>query len=134
LSFPMDVGSEDSIKKVKSELDNLGVTVKYLINNAGIYFIHPVSEMTGEMLDKIMKVNTYVKNSKYQVPLRKFIDKAINNVGKTVEPGEVAAIVKKALAASNPKRVYNINRNKTITFMSLLPQRTVDYLIRKIFR
>ncbi len=59
IGLKMDVSSEESIKKVKRQLDDLGITVRYIVNNAGIFMFQPVSEMTEKMLDKILKINTY---------------------------------------------------------------------------
>lgn len=216
IGLKMDVSSEKSIVKVKKQLDELGITVSYIINNAGIFMFQPVSEMTEKMLDKILKVNIYgpvltisvfmehlvktrgrviqisshsvkfptlfqpypaskialeafstsirqelgllginlvlirsgaiktdlikeldspevpAESSKYNNHLKKFIKRAQKDVGKSVEPAKVAILVKKALTESRPKNVYQINRNKTIMMMSYLPQRWIDFLIRKM--
>lgn len=56
---PMDVSSEDSIRAVRQMLSERGIRIKYLINNAGTHAFFPLTESTGELLDKIMRVNVY---------------------------------------------------------------------------
>lgn len=58
-SYQMDVSSEDSIKKVKYQLEKHDILVKYLVNNAGVNSFFPISESTENLLDKILKVNFY---------------------------------------------------------------------------
>lgn len=214
----MDAGDGNSIKNVKNRLDKQGISVKYIINNAGIFMFRPVSEMTEELLDKILKVNTYgpvltisvfldhliktrgrviqissdsvrlstlfqpypaskialealstsmrqelgllgidlilirsgaiktnlineinshevpVGKSKYTKFLKKFIERAQKDVGKTVEPEKVAMLVKKALMESRPRNIYQINRNKTISMISSLPQKWIDLLLQKMVK
>ena len=79
--FPMDVSSENSIKKVREQLNKLNISVKYLINCAGISIFHPVSESTEELLDKTMKVNTYGPILTVSV----FLDDLIKNRGRVVQ-------------------------------------------------
>ncbi len=59
IPFVMDATSDESIAKVHSELRKRRINVKYIINNAGIFMFHPVSEMTQELLDKSLKVNAF---------------------------------------------------------------------------
>jgi short-subunit dehydrogenase len=215
LGFRMDAGSEESIKNVKNQLGGQGISVKYIINNAGIFMFQPVSEITGELLDKILKVNTYapvltvsvflddliktggrviqisshgvnfptlfqpypaskialealsvsmrqelglvgvdlvlirsgaintpllndvnipdtvIEKSRYAKYLKKFIGIAQKDIGKTVEAEAVANIVRRALTAGKPRRIYKINPNRTITLMSSFPQWLIDILIRR---
>ncbi len=211
----MDAGSGESIGKVHNHLSKLKIAVKYIINNAGIYMLRPVSEMTENLLDKILKVNTYssvltvseflddliktqgrviqisshgvkfptlfqpypaskialeafsvsmrqelaifgidlvmirsgaintslikdvnipdseVEQSRYAKYLKKFISIAQKDVGKTIEPEDVAKVVRKAVTSAKPKRIYKINSNKTITLISSFPQGVAEVLIRK---
>ena len=55
----MDVSSEKSIGTLKDNIQSQGISVKYIINNAGIARFFPVSESNESLLDKILKVNTY---------------------------------------------------------------------------
>jgi short-subunit dehydrogenase len=215
LGFRMDAGSEESIENVKNQLSGQGISIKYIINNAGIFMFQPVSEITEELLDKILKVNTYapvltvsvflddliktggrviqisshgvnfptlfqpypaskialealsvsmrqelglvgvdlvlirsgaintpllndvnipdtvIEKSRYAEYLKKFIGIAQKDIGKTVEAEAVANIVRRALTAGKPRRIYKINPNRTITLMSSFPQWLIDILIRR---
>lgn len=58
-NYQLDVSSEEDIKLLKAKLEKDNISVKYLINNAGIFNYFPISEATEELLDSIVKVNTY---------------------------------------------------------------------------
>ena len=79
--IPMDAGSEDSIKKVREHLYGMGISVKYLINCAGVSVFHPVSESTEQLLDKTLKVNLYGPVLTVSV----FLDDLIKNRGRVVQ-------------------------------------------------
>jgi len=218
LSFVMDVTSENSIRNVKRELEKKGIVVKYLINNAGIFIFHPVTEMSEENINKIFRVNALsavltvnnflndivetkgrvvqisscsvklptmfqsypaskialealsvsmrqelsllgvklillrsgaintdlIKNmgdihvpaekSRYGRFYLKFMEKAAEDVGKREDPDKVAGMVKKALTEKRPKNIYTINRNNTISFFSLFPEKIKEYLLRRAVR
>ena len=213
--FPMDVSSENSIKKVREQLNELNISVKYLINCAGVSIFHPVSESTEELLDKTLKVNTYgpiltvsvflddliknkgrviqissvsvklptlfqpypnskialeafstsmrqelglfgvelilirpgaintnlvaemksisnpIENSKYDKYFKIFTKMAQANVGKMVEPTQVAQLVKKALTVKKPRQIYSINKNAKISLLTIFPKKWRDLLIGK---
>ena len=213
LGFKMDVRFEQSIIAVRDKLKNENISIKYLINCAGISLFHPVSESTEELLDKTLKVNTYgpiltvsiflddliknkgrviqissvsvklptlfqpypnskitleafstsmrqelalmgvdlilirpgaintnitsdmksivnpIEHSKYASYFDTFTKMAFSGIGKMVEPTQVAELVKKALTAKKPKKVYSINSNAKITLFTLFPQKWRDSLI-----
>lgn len=213
IGLKMDVGSEESIKNVHTKLQEMGITVKYLINCAGVAIFHPVSEATEKLLDKTLKVNTYgpiltvsvflndlarnkgrviqissvsvklptlfqpypnskmaleafstsmrqelnllgidlvlirpgaintdltsgmksitnpVENSKFDMYFKTFIKMANADVGKMVEPAQVAQLVKKVIEVKKPKQIYSINKNAKITLLTIFPQKWRDLLI-----
>lgn len=86
VGLQMDVGSERSIRKVYNDLQEKGITVKYLINNAGVSFFHPVSESTEELLDKTLRVNTYGPILTVSV----FLDDLIKNKGRVIQISSVS--------------------------------------------
>lgn len=57
--FAMDVSSQNSVNEVREKLHTLGISIKYIINNAGIARFFPVSEADEDQLDAIFRVNTY---------------------------------------------------------------------------
>ncbi|MCD4732529.1 MAG: SDR family NAD(P)-dependent oxidoreductase [Bacteroidales bacterium] len=77
----MDVASEISIKNVYIHLQEKKISVKYLINCAGVSIFHPVSESTEVLLDKTLKVNTYGPILTVSV----FLDDLIKNRGRVVQ-------------------------------------------------
>ncbi len=81
IGLTMDVSSENSIKKVRDQLHEMGISIKYLINSAGISMFYPVSESTEELLDKTLKVNTYGPTLTVSV----FLDDLIKNKGRVVQ-------------------------------------------------
>ncbi len=216
LALPMDVGSETSIREVKERLGREGLAVRYLINNAGIFFFHPVSEMTEALLDRILRVNVYgpvltvsvfledlmathgrvvqissvgvhfptlfqaypaskialealstsmrqelalagvelslvrsgaidtalvremkklpvpAEKSRYAEYYKKFLARVQKDVGRVVSPAAVATVVRRALTGKRPRRVYVINRNRTIRLLSILPQNLLDNMILRM--
>lgn len=213
IGLSMDVASEESIRKGYKQLHELSITIKHLINCAGIAVFHPVSESTEELLDKTLKVNTYgpiltvsvflndliknkgrviqvssvsvklptlfqpypnskialeafstsmrqelkligvdlvlirpgaintnltaemksinnpIEDSKYEKYFKAFTNMAQSDVGKMVEPIEVAQLVKKALTVNNPRQIYSINKNAKISLITLFPKRWRDWMI-----
>lgn len=81
ITFEMDATSESSIKSVHAKLLTKNIRVKYIINNAGVFMFHPVSEMTEELLDRILKVNTYAPILTVSV----FLDDLVKTRGKVVQ-------------------------------------------------
>jgi NAD(P)-dependent dehydrogenase (short-subunit alcohol dehydrogenase family) len=77
----MDVGSEASIRKVKDEISEKGIRIRYLINNAGTHAFFPVSESTEQLLDKILRVNLYGP----VLTVSAFLDDLIATRGRVVQ-------------------------------------------------
>ncbi len=216
LALTMDVTSGASIRSVKERLRTEGLTVRYLINNAGVFFFHPVSEMTEELLDRIMRVNAYgpvltvsiflddliatggrvvqissvgvhfptlfqaypaskialealstsmrqelglkgvdlslvragaidtplvqemkklpvpAEQSRYAAFYKRFLDRVQKDVGRVIAPETMAEVVRRALTDRRPRRVYTVNRNRTIRLLSRLPQNLLDRMVRKM--
>ena len=213
MGLQMDVSSETSIRKAFKYLQEIGISIKYIINCAGVSIFHPISESTEKLLDKTLKVNTYgpiltvsifledlIKNkgkviqissvsvklptlfqpypnskialeafstsmrqeltlmgidlilirpgaintnltvdmrsipnpiseSKYSSYFTTFTKMAFSGIGKMVEPYQVAELVKKALTAKKPKKVYSINSNTKIALLTLFHRKWRDSLI-----
>ena len=52
MGLQMDVSSETSIRKAFKYLQEIGISIKYIINCAGVSIFHPISESTEKLLDK----------------------------------------------------------------------------------
>ncbi len=81
MGLVMDATSEDSIKDVRAILHKENLRVKYIINNAGIFMFHPVSEMTEELLTRVMKINSFAPVLTVSV----FLDDLIKSKGRVVQ-------------------------------------------------
>jgi NAD(P)-dependent dehydrogenase (short-subunit alcohol dehydrogenase family) len=218
IGLQMDVSSEASIRNVCNRLHDKGISVKHIVNNAGISLFFPVSESTEDLLDKIVKVNTYgpiltvsvflddlVKNrgrvvqvssdsvrmstlfqpypdtkialeafsnsmrqelkllgvklilirpgaintnlveemksvvnpnenSKFGKQFDVFMERARKEVGRMSDPKDVAYLVRKAIMAGNPKRIYGINKNRMISMLAYFPNSWIDFFISKALR
>lgn len=86
IGLKMDVGSEDSIVKVRGHLCDMGISVMYLINCAGTAIFHAVSESTEKLLDQTLKVNTYGPILTVSV----FLDDLIKNKGRVIQISSVS--------------------------------------------
>ena len=79
--FIMDVRSQNSIMEVREKLQTMGISIKYIINNAGIAMFYPVSEADENQLDTIIKVNTYGP----VLTVSTFLNDLIENKGSVVQ-------------------------------------------------
>ncbi len=77
----MDVSSQLSIETLRENVQSQGISIKYIINNAGIARFFPISEANESLLDKIMKVNTYGPVLTVSV----FLNDLIENKGRVVQ-------------------------------------------------
>ncbi len=210
-----DVSGEGALRQMRERLRHEGIRVKYLVNNAGIFFFHPVSELTQELFDRIVGVNTRAavltvsiflddlvalqgrvvqvstcgvrfptlfqpypaskvameafsismrqelallgvslslvragaidtplmremgdlpmphERSRYKEWYGRFLAMTGERVGRVVPPEAMARTVRKALTARRPQRLYVINRNPTIRWLSWLPQTWLDTLLER---
>ncbi len=81
ISFVMDATSDKSIASVRKELREQNIAVKYLINNAGIFMFHPVSELTEDMINRIFRVNALSS----ALTVNHFLDDLIAVKGRVVQ-------------------------------------------------
>ncbi len=77
----MDVGSQRSIEEVRDSIHKLGISVKYIINNAGIARFFPISEADEAHLDAIVKVNTYGP----VLTVSAFLNDLVQNKGRVIQ-------------------------------------------------
>ncbi len=218
LPLVADATSEEALLAARDELHRRRWQVRYLINNAGVYFFHPVTEMTADLLERMMGVNTRAavltvsvflddliarrgrvvqvstcgvrlptlfqaypatkiameafsismrqelalvgvtlslvragaidtplvqemtrlpvppEESRYAGYYRRFLEQATRRVGRMIPPERMAAVIRRALTDRRPRRLYTVNRNPTIRWLSLLPQTWLDKLMQRMVR
>jgi NAD(P)-dependent dehydrogenase (short-subunit alcohol dehydrogenase family) len=81
IGLVMDVSSQKSIQDVREKIHRKGISIKYIVNNAGIAMFFPISEAGENQLDKILKVNTYGP----VLTVSTFINDLIENKGRVVQ-------------------------------------------------
>jgi len=77
----LDVSSQLSIETLHENVKSQGISIKYIINNAGIARFFPISEANEIKLDNIFKVNTYGP----VLTVSAFLHDLIENKGKVVQ-------------------------------------------------
>ena len=77
----MDVSSQLSIETLRENVQNQGISIKYIVNNAGIARFFPISESNEFLLDNIIKVNTYGP----VLTVSTFLHDLIENKGRVVQ-------------------------------------------------
>ena len=53
---------------------------------------------------------------------------------KNIDPIKIARIANKILKSRKPKYIYNINRNKLLRLLSILPKRFQVWIIKQILK
>jgi len=74
------------------------------------------------------------EESRYAVYYKKFLDRVEKDVGRIIAPEKMAAVVRRALTDRKPRRLYVVNRNRTIRLLSRLPQALLDKMVRKMVK
>jgi NAD(P)-dependent dehydrogenase (short-subunit alcohol dehydrogenase family) len=74
------------------------------------------------------------EESRYREYYLRFLERVQKDVGKVIEPEAMAAVVRRALTDRRPRRLYVVNRNRTIRLLSKLPQSLLDKMVRKMVR
>lgn len=111
---------------LRMELQLLGVSVSVI--RAGAVATKLLGDSTAALDDFCEKTALYTCNADR-------FRKIVNGVeSKCVSPEKIAKTALKILRRKNPKFVYNVNRNKLLLLMNVLPQRTRFRLIKKILR
>jgi NAD(P)-dependent dehydrogenase (short-subunit alcohol dehydrogenase family) len=101
-------------------------------NGIDVVVIRPGAIRT-KILENVMNLQSGVagKSLLLQKQLKKFAEIAPKNIGKVLEPEEVAAFVYKVSQKTNPKVVYRINNNPMLKIMALLPFSLIEKAVRK---
>lgn len=111
---------------LRMEVGLLGISVSVL---------RPGAVNTGLLGDSTRALDRFCENTElYHCNAEKF-KRIVDSVeAKNVPPETIAKTVCKALGASRPKYVYNVNRNFLLRLLNVLPDRMQTAIIRAILR
>ncbi len=100
-----------------------------------VIVIRPGAVDTGLLNVSQKRIDDFTANTKlHKIGAVRF-RKIVNSVeSRTVQPEKIADCVFKAASASNPKYVYNINRNPLLLVLNALPDRFQTRIIRGILK
>ncbi|MBO5714509.1 MAG: SDR family NAD(P)-dependent oxidoreductase [Clostridia bacterium] len=110
----------------KSALEKYLYSLRMELNLLGIkvVVVRPGAVKTTLLGDSTTALDKFVENTKYyKVNAEKF-KKIVNSVeNKNVQPQKIAKVIQKTLKKKNPKYVINVNRNKLLRLLNVLPHR-----------
>lgn len=81
LKIPANLRSIEAIRQLRKQVDQLGIQIDILLNNAGVSDFFPVCEGPAERLDTIIEVNTLAPIRLVQA----FLDHLIDRKGKVIQ-------------------------------------------------
>ncbi len=115
----------------KIALEAFSTSMRQELNLLGIdlILIRP-GAINTELINEVKSADP-LENSKYKRYYQNFLKLAKEDVGKMVEPEQVAQLINKAILANNPKRIYSINKNRKISLLANFPQKWIDYFVTK---
>jgi len=119
---------EGYAKALRQELKFLGIDV-VLVRPGAIW---------TRLLENVLKLKLAVTSRQSQVgswhlsaQMEKFAEAAPKNIGKVLEPEDVAEFIYKVARKPNPKAVYKINNSLKLKIAGILPFSLVEKLVRK---
>jgi NAD(P)-dependent dehydrogenase (short-subunit alcohol dehydrogenase family) len=119
---------EKYAKVLRQELKFLGIDV---------VVVRPGAIRTG-LLENVLKLRSAIGSPlageagwQLTVQFQKFAEAAPKNIGKVLQPEEIAYFVYKISKKSNTKAVYQINNSLQLKIVAMLPFSVVEKLIRK---
>lgn len=111
---------------LRMELQLLGISVS---------IIRPGAVKTNLLGDSTTALDRFCENTAlYDCNAKKFRN-IVNSVeSKNVPSDKIAKLTLKILSKKHPKPIWNINRNKLLRLLNVLPKRTQAFIIRKILK
>lgn len=121
----------------KSALDKYAFSLKMELQLLGVYVsVIRAGAVSTDMLGVSTNAldNFCKKTVNYQCNAIRF-KKIVNGVeSKNVSPEKIAKKVIKILNKKQPKFIYNINRNKLLLLLNVLPKKMQFYIIKKVLK
>ena len=133
---PLDPLPFNSIYSLtKNTLENYALALRQELNllDIKVILVRPGAINTGLIDESIKHVERVEKDTKlYKDNAPLFKDIVKNNESKTIEPIEIAKLMKKILDEKNSKLLYTINLNYKLILLSSLPKRLQLFIIKKM--
>ena len=103
--------------------------------NYKVILIRPGAVDTGLIEISTTKLDNFTNNTThYQYNAQRFKN-IVNSVeSKKVSPNKIANLIYKASIKKRPKYVYNINRNKGLLILNMLPKSWQHKIIKNILK
>ena len=100
-----------------------------------VSLIRPGAVKTGLLNDSTTSIDRFVNNTEIYPTMSRKFKKIVDSVQtKNIDPIKIAKISNKILKSKNHKYIYNINRNKLLRLLSILPKRFQVWVIKKILK
>ncbi len=124
-----------AITKSALEKYALSLRMELQLRKISVSVIRPGAVKTNLLGDSTSALDKFCEDTKlYDCNAKKFRN-IVNKVeAKNVSSEKIAKLVLKILTKKNPKPIWNINRNKLLRLLNVLPKRTQAFVIRKILK
>ena len=119
--------------KIALEAFSKSMRQELALKGVELVLIRPGAINTN-LVEEMKTITNPITDSKFDEEFKKFTIIAQSDIGKMAAPSDVANLVKKAMLAKNPKRIYSINKNAKISILNLFPHSWVEYFIYRTFK
>ncbi len=119
----------------KAALHNYCHSLRMEVQLLGIKVIEirPGAVSTGLLDDSVSRISKFIKETENYKGSSARFKKIVDSVeSKAIPPEKLAGIIYGIFVKDNPKFVYNINRNKLLLLMNMLPDRFQAWIIKKL--
>jgi NAD(P)-dependent dehydrogenase (short-subunit alcohol dehydrogenase family) len=120
------------VSKIAMEAFSISVRQELSLKGVKLVIVRPGAIRTL-IYENLTKFTNPSDNSRYEKEFLKFVKETAKNIGRVSEPTEVARVILKAATVNKPKNIYRINNSPWVVFLSLLPARLLELVIRKKF-
>ena len=121
----------------KSTIEKYAYSLRMELNLLGIKVsvIRPGAVKTNLLDVSTTSLDKFVNNTKiYKDNSLKFKHIVESVEAKNIEPIKIGKIAYKILKSKKPKYIYNINRNKLLRLLNVLPRRFQVWIIKQILK